>query len=82
MAKQSKQDRLRRLNSGGCPVHNIGMPQVGDWYFDGDGLDYTIVGCPRYDCNILAHAYSGDGPWRIHPDFAYVIDEAPDNEVI
>ena len=91
MAKQSKQDRLRRLNSGGCPVHNIGMPQIGDWYLDGDGLDYyldgdgldyTIVGCPRHDRNILAHAYSGDGPWRIHPDFAYVIDEAPDNEAI
>ena len=78
MAKQSKQDRLRRLNKGRCPVHGTWMPQVGDWYPSDDNREYTIVGCPRRDCEILAYAWDYDGPWRIHPDFAYVIDEAPE----
>jgi len=79
MAKQSKQDRLRRLNRGRCPVHGVLMTQVDDWFPDGDGDRYTIVGCPRKDCEILVLAWDEySGPYRMHEDFEYVIDEAPE----
>ncbi len=56
MAKQSREDRLRRLNRGGCPIHGIPMGQVDVWYESPKG-DYTIVACPRGDCNIKAKMY-------------------------
>ena len=78
MARQSKQDRLRRLNEGRCPVHGIWMPQVGnpETY---QGIERVLVGCPRRDCAILAYAQDVDGPRQIHPDFEAVISEAPED---
>jgi len=55
------------------------MTQVDDWFPDGDGDRYTIVGCPRKDCEILVLAWDEySGPYRMHEDFEYVIDEAPE----
>ena len=46
MAKQSRDDRLKRLMAGLCPVHGVGMSQV-----DQIGAQ-TIVACDRSDCDI------------------------------
>lgn len=78
MAKQSKRHRLFRLNKGCCPIHGTGMPHVGDSEIYHGEL-WTLVGCPRRDCAILAYAKSYNGPWRIHPDFEQVINGAPED---
>lgn len=82
MAKQSKQDRLRRLSNGWCPVHGMWMPHVDNWYDEQHRRHLAIVECPRRDCDIRALVMDYSGPWEIHweihPDFAYVIDEAPE----
>jgi hypothetical protein len=53
------------------------MPQVDGWSTDRNGNEYTIVMCPRLDCGILALSQDEySGPYKIHEDFAYVIDEA------
>lgn len=46
MAKQSRDDRLKRLDAGLCAVNGVGMSQV-----DQMGLR-TIVACDRNDCDI------------------------------
>jgi hypothetical protein len=63
---------------GRCPVHGILMSQVDDWLPDENGDEHTIVICPRRDCGILALAWDCSGPYKIHENFAYVIDEAPE----
>lgn len=58
MAKQSREERLRRLDSGCCPVHGIGLTQVDGWYYPEGEEPYTIEGCPRNDCSITARVSS------------------------
>lgn len=41
MAEQSRIDRLKRLEDGRCPIHGIGMVQVGQ-----DGALFRVE-CPR-----------------------------------
>jgi hypothetical protein len=67
---QSAEARAERLAKGCCPTHGIGMPQVDIWYYppgqtrwqggelaEGDEtFPYTIVGCPRRDCDEYAKA--------------------------
>lgn len=97
MAKQTRADRERRLDQGCCPVHGVGMPQVGQWYYVVESgpplgvvmsmdeiLDamklrsaYTIVECPRQDCDIQAKASSPQGPAELLPEWAYLLEEAP-----
>lgn len=71
---QSSADRSKRLSEGRCPVHGIWMSQTDGWYEQADGKDYTIVGCPRRDCNITAKAFSFDGPWELFPDLEYLLE--------
>lgn len=77
--KQSVIDRVKRLSEGRCPVHGIPMPQVDRWYAQEDGLlsgkQYTIVECPRADCQIRAKAYQWDGPWELLPEWKYLLIE-------
>jgi len=73
--KQSTSDRMRRLNQGRCPIHGTGMSQVDSWYYPADREPYTIVGCPRHDCDARAMANSYDGPWEIMPECLYLLDE-------
>lgn len=40
------------------------MPQVDRWYYPIEGEPFTIVECPRRDCDQQAKAYSFDGPWE------------------
>jgi hypothetical protein len=62
--RQSHADQERRLTEGRCPIHGLSMPQVDGWFIDDDGRQFTIVGCPRSDCDEHAKAYSIDGPWE------------------
>ena len=73
--KQSLTDRLNRLNDGRCPIHGIWMSQVDGWYYPDDREPYTIVGCPRSDCEARAKANSFDGPWELLPECLYLLDE-------
>ena len=73
MAKQSKQDRELRLSIGGCPVHGIDMSQKS--WDQNNGNPYSIVECPRNDCDIRAKAYSYDGPWELMPEFEYLLQK-------
>ena len=54
------------------------MPHIDNWYDKQHQRHLAIVECPRHDCDIRAFAMDYNGPWEIHPDFAYVIDEAPE----
>jgi hypothetical protein len=56
---QSEFARRKRLKSGCCPVHGIGMSQVAGYGFTKAGTfdarsPFTIVACPRHDCAVFA----------------------------
>ena len=66
MRGQSAEAQADRLARGCCPVHGIGMSQVGGPVYPQDGsLDFVIVGCDRRDCDIRAKAFSSHGPWEL-----------------
>jgi hypothetical protein len=73
--KLSLADRLKRFNQGCCPIHGTFMSQIDSWYRDDDGKEFTIVGCPRKDCDARAKAYNFDGPWEIMPECSYLLEE-------
>ena len=73
--RQSLADRSKRFGEGCCPIHGLFMSQIDRWYYPEDREPYTIVGCPRRECNAQAMAESYDGPWEIMPDCAYLLDE-------
>jgi hypothetical protein len=74
--RQSRDERLKRLNRGRCPVHGLWMPQVDGWYYPDDGSKLTIVRCPRRDCRITARAQSYSGPWKLNEEFADLLDDS------
>jgi len=73
--KLSLTDRLKRFTQGCCPIHGTFMSQIDSWYRDNDGKEFTIVGCPRKNCEAQAMAYSFDGPWKILPECSYLLEE-------
>jgi hypothetical protein len=62
--RQTPVDQIERLANGCCPVHGLFMPQVAAWYHLPGGDWFTIVECPRRDCQQRAKAYHVDGPWE------------------
>ena len=73
--KQSLTDRLNRFSQGCCPIHGLFMSQIDRWYYPKDGNPYTVVGCPRQNCDARAKAYSFDGPWHLLLECEYLLDE-------
>jgi hypothetical protein len=73
--KLSLNDRLERFNNGCCPIHGTFMSQIDAWYRDEFGKEFTIVRCPRKNCDARAMAYSFDGPWKILKDCSYLLEE-------
>lgn len=69
MARQTAQDRARRLEQGRCPIHGIDMPQVG-LNTCGPGF---VVECPRKDCNIQGKSLEPSGPVDLLAEFEGVI---------
>jgi hypothetical protein len=76
--KQSITDRLERFSQGLCPIHGLSMSQIDSWYYPKGKKAYTIVGCPRKDCDAKAKAFDFDGPWEILPECACLLDEELD----
>lgn len=68
MAKQSAADRIKRLESGRCPVHGIGMSQVDLW----DGK--AIVKCDRRDCDIKGVERHPDPKVTLLPNWQHLIE--------
>jgi hypothetical protein len=54
------------------------MSQIDSWYYSKGEKAYTIVGCPRKDCDAKAKAFDIDDPWEILPKCAYLLDEELD----
>jgi hypothetical protein len=75
MAKQSASDRRRRFLAGCCPIHGMGMGQVGLWRQKGQVVGY-LVGCCRSDCEVQAIQEQADGPLRLTPRFRYLVEPA------
>src|SRR5215813_7065645 len=75
-AKQSPADRMKRLQNGCCPIHNIYFSQ--GYMQEQDGVYYSFNVCPRKDCSIGVYCYDvcGAGPWDLHAQFSHLI--APD----
>lgn len=71
MAKQSYLDRITRFNDGRCPVHGIGLSQIG--LTDEGASSRAIVGCGRRDCDITAYAQTIDGPWTLLPEHTHLL---------
>jgi hypothetical protein len=44
------------------------MSQVDGWYYPAEGGGFTIIGCPRDDCDIRAKAMSFYGPFELVED--------------
>ena len=79
-AKQSRADRLERINHGACPVHGAGTGQVDGWYYPAGKRPFTTVGCCRKTCEIKLKSYSYDGPWEIMPEWAHLLEETEENK--
>lgn len=71
MAKQTAKDRFERLKDGCCPIHGIGMSQIG---LEGEGAEQRfLVGCPRKDCEIKGTSVEPFGPVELRPEYATLI---------
>lgn len=51
MGKQSRADQIKRIENFACPVHGVSLGQVS---FHAEGMDFTVGGCTRRDCDIRA----------------------------
>ena len=51
MGKQSRADQIKRIENFTCPVHGVSLSQVS---FHVEGMDFTVGGCTRRDCDIRA----------------------------
>ncbi len=70
MKKQSKQDRLKRLSKGCCPIHGLGMTQVGTTPKLGH-----IAKCPRKDCEIKVYMNHSEDEAKLLPEFEILLLE-------
>ena len=69
VAKQSRTDSLKRLESGRCPIHGLSMLQV-DLAHEGTVF---VVACPRKDCKIQGHSVEALGLVMLTDDFTYLL---------
>jgi hypothetical protein len=73
MAKQSQADRVKRLLKGGCPIHGMGMTQVG--ILPSRGRQIDLVECCRKDCSIQATVRLPDTEATLLPRFSHLIGD-------
>lgn len=59
---QSRAAQDARLDRGCCPIHGIATYQIGGWFEMQGSEAFTIVECPRKDCDFLGLAHTPDGP--------------------
>lgn len=72
MAKQSAKDRSARLAKGCCPIHGLGMCQVGNTDAE-SGRAIFIAECPRSDCSIQVTAETPFGPAILLPEYSHLL---------
>lgn len=82
MSKQDFETRRRRLASGACPVHGVGVTQTGHWYIKADGTSFAIASCPRGDCDITVRGDPRANFWEATPETAPLVGEAPDTSKV
>jgi hypothetical protein len=80
MTGQSEFARRSRLKNGCCPIHGHGMSQVQGYGYTKDGRfddrsAYTVVGCPRRGCTVLATTTGPDRQAFLLPD-GFVVPSA------
>jgi len=68
--KQSAADRQNRVNNGCCPIHGIGMTQIGHNAFQSDAP--FEVSCPR--CGISGKTDSAGSAIILDPQFLHLLD--------
>lgn len=82
MAKQSREDRLNRLNKGQCPIHGVLMVEIEQTVVEvqckhckNTELHYGIftVTCPRKDCNVIAFSNQPEGAAMLAANFEYLL---------
>lgn len=74
MAKQSVKHRTKRVHAGCCPVHGMGMGQVGLWRENG-AVGYLLE-CFRSDCQVQAIQAKIGGQLQLTPKFRYLLAPA------
>lgn len=75
-ADQSVEARKQRLyRDGSCPIHDAAMGQVDGWYYDDEWGKYTLIGCDRNGCKVMAKAFSFYGPWELLEEHAHLLEE-------
>lgn len=77
-AKQSHAHRSKRLSEGCCPIHGIGLAQVG--LSEVNGHSRFLAECPRKDCDIQATSETAHGPCTLLPAFAHLLSD-PESQV-
>ena len=75
--KQTKQDRLKRLSEGRCPIHGLTMYQIDNEQILLPCGHYkysrAIVECSRKDCDIKAYEKKAFENAVLFPEFEYLI---------
>jgi hypothetical protein len=70
MLRQTPEDRQRRLDRGGCPLHGTRMYALADADIDEAGTIFVIVGC---ECGTLAWFFPELGTFEIASQFGHLI---------
>ncbi len=76
--KQSKEDRLKRLTKGQCPIHGLTMYQTGNEEIilpcgHVESGRY-IASCTRKDCKISAYFEEPFGEGELLAEFLFLIE--------
>lgn len=71
MAKQSVEDRMKRLEEGRCPVHGTAMVQIGRVQVG--GKEHFLAECPRLACDIKATTQEPHGQAVLLDEFSHLI---------
>lgn len=69
MRDQTTKTRIARIATGRCPVHGLGMSQIGSFADDG----FTLIGCSRKGCGIIGRAASPDAPVHLLPQWQHLL---------
>jgi hypothetical protein len=64
MKGQGEKERQARLKKGQCPIHGLGLCQVGISH-DQSGLVGDVVSCPRNGCKFSMTVRPADALWKV-----------------
>jgi len=70
MAKQTRDDRLRRLRDSRCPIHGTVMTQI-RW----DDQHKFVAQCARRDCEITGFTEECQGSIQLASEWLFLLEE-------